>query len=154
MASIRLLSKYSKLVDSVVGKKNAFETMAQLSIFAASLAFSRHGILKKKVNVKLIPENREIRDAVLDKYRDQIDMLAMAHTESHEILKDGDELKDQRYKILENYANHGLSILEELKSKNPTDESGIDTVVEELVNVIKKLQSEINETEEIEKPDF
>lgn len=153
MANIRILSDYAALMDSIAGKNKAFETMAHAAVFSAGLAFSKKGIIKKNFKMKNVPENREIRDVVLDKFHEQIDMLSMAHTGSHEILKNQDDLKVERYKILELYANEGLAILDKIKGKNPTDLNGIDTVIQELSSI----SAEINKKDEnldIEEPDF
>jgi hypothetical protein len=55
----------------------------------------------------------------------------MAATESHEILDHkNDDLKDQRYEILENFTNQGLGILLKLREKSPTDVTGINVVTQ------------------------
>ena len=80
-------------------------------------------------------------------------MLSMASTENHEILQDTDDFKDQRYEIFQNFVNQGFDILLKKKNKNPTDTSGIDTVIQLMQEQSTKNIGKVSESE-LGKPDF
>ena len=113
------------------------------------MAFNKKGILKKEYKVKGSSPSREIRDNVLDgqDLTEQIDILALAHTGSHEILKDEEEIKDERYKIFQNYANTGLKFLSDIKEKKVTDTSGVDTVIQILSEISAENVSDLEDSE-------
>jgi dnd system-associated protein 4 len=127
MANIRIKKKYVNLVGDCYGATAPFRTMAQLASFCAMYAFNK----SIKVSSSKITSGQEIRDTVLDdvEYRNQIDMLAIAHTKQPEILLDDEETKNKRYKIFEDYVNAGLELLKEKKDKNLLDTNGLDTVL-------------------------
>ena len=154
MASIRIDKKFKNTLENLSPDKTdkkCFENYAHVASFAAGLAFLKGN--KKKYPLKNNPENTEIRDAVLDQdvYKQQIDMLVMAHEGSHKIIEETEENKSRKYGIFQDYVNNGLSIFEKIKSKNPNDESGIDTVIQILEEtssdyVIKGDKSEFGDT--------
>ena len=156
MARIWIHEDFNELMDSLSpsGKKQTFENFSHAAAFCAGLAFSKKGILKKEFKVKGSSPSREIRDNVLDgqDLKEQIDILALAHTGTHEILKDEEKIKDERYRIFQNYANTGLKLLLEMKEKKATDASGVDTVIQILSeisseNVSNLEDSQIGDTE-------
>lgn len=151
MARIWIHEEFNELMDllSPPGKDKTFENFSHAAAFCAGLAFNKKGVLKKEFRVKGSSPNREIRDNVLDgqDLKEQIDILALAHTGSHEILKDDSEIKDQRYRIFQNYANTGLKLLSEIKEKKPTDTSGIDTVIQILSEISAKNITRIEDSQ-------
>jgi len=151
MARIWIHEDFSELMDSLSpsGKEQTFENFAHAAAFCAGLAFNNKGILKKEFRVKGGSPNREIRDNVLDgqDLKEQIDILALAHTGSHEILKDDEEIKDERYRIFQNYANTGLKILLEIKEKKATDTSGVDTVIQILSEISSENISNLEDSQ-------
>lgn len=157
MANIFLDKKFDELLDEVSPKEGSddektFVTLAQASCFAAALAFNDGKKFKKNLKIN---KGREIRDTVLDnkEFKIQIDMLSMASTENHEILQDTDDFKDQRYEIFQNFVNQGFDILLKKKNKNPTDTSGIDTVIQLMQEQSTKNIGKVSESE-LGKPDF
>ena len=135
MASIWIDKKYVDLMSEIAPRegsedKRTFINMAHASCFAAALAYNQGKAFDKKLKIN---RGSEIRDTVLGnkEFTDQMNMLAMAVTESHEILDPkNDDLKNQRYEILENFANQGLDILLKLREKSPTDVTGINVVTQ------------------------
>jgi dnd system-associated protein 4 len=151
MARIWIDAEFDELMSSLSpsGKEQTFENFAHTAAFCAGLAFNKKGTLRKEFVVKGGAPNREIRDNVLDgqDLKEQIDILALAHTGSHEILKDDEETKDERYRIFQNYANTGLKLLAEIKEKKATDTSGVDTVIQILSEISSKNVSNIKHSE-------
>ena len=151
MARIWIHEDFNELMDelSPSGKEQTFENFAHAAAFCAALAFNKKGILKKEYKVKGSSPSREIRDNVLDgqDLKEQIDILALAHTGSHEILKDEEEIKDERYKIFQNYANTGLKFLSDIKEKKATDTSGVDTVIQILSEISAENVSDLEDSE-------
>lgn len=140
MARIWIHGDFDELMTSLspsAGKEQTFENFAHAAAFCAGLAFNKEGVLKKEFKVKGGSPHREIRDNVLDSkdLKEQVDILALAHTGSHEILKEEEDIKDQRYKIFQNYANTGLQLLSDMKNKRATDVSGVDTVMQILSEI-------------------
>ena len=135
MASIWIDKKYTELMSEIAPREGSedehtFTSMAHASCFAAALAYNQGKSFDKKLKIN---RGSEIRDTVLGnkEFTDQMNMLAMAVTESHEILDHkSDDLKDQRYEILENFTNQGLGILLKLREKSPTDVTGINVVTQ------------------------
>ena len=151
MARIWIHEDFNELMDelSPSGKEQTFENFAHAAAFCAALAFNKKGILKKEYKVKGSSPSREIRDNVLDgqDLKEQIDILALAHTGSHEILKDEEDIKDERYKIFQNYANTGLKFLSDIKEKKATDTSGVDTVIQILSEISAENVSDLEDSE-------
>lgn len=128
MANIRLKKKYANLIDDCYGAAAPFKTMAQLACFCAMYAFNK----SIEVESSKVTSGQEIRDVILDEkseYKNQMDMLAIAHTKDPQILSDNEEMKNKRYKIFEDYANAGLELLKEKKDRNILDTNGLDTVL-------------------------
>ena len=133
MATIFTDIKFVKLLEEIAPQKGSdtektFTTIAQACCFAAALAFNEGKKLDMKIKIK---RGSEVRDNVLDNkaYKQQIDLLAMAVTGSHEILQDNEDNKNKRYEIFQNFAHQGLELLTKYKANNPTDVTGIDTVI-------------------------
>lgn len=137
MAEIKIQEKFRSFSDECVSEKGPFKELAELACFCAHYAYSKGGKIKE---AKLTPTDRSIRDLVLDNthYKEQIDMLALAVTQDYKILMESQDVKAKRYKIFQNYVNFGLKLLYEKNKKNVSDTSGINTVLEVLIDQASK----------------
>jgi dnd system-associated protein 4 len=130
MADIHVLSKYNEIADSAKSDGGPFRQLAEFYCFCAHLAFIKGGkVPEVKISSK---EDRQVRDTVLNnaEYKNQIDTLALAVTKDYTILMETDEAISKRYKIFQNYVNHGLKLISQRRKKLPTDINGLDTVLE------------------------
>jgi dnd system-associated protein 4 len=152
MANIRIKKKYATLVDDCVGAVAPFKSMAQLACFASMYAFNQ----SVKITSVKATGGQEIRDAVLDdiEFKNQIGLLAIAHTKNPEILLDDEETKEKRFKIFEDYTNAGLELIKDKKDKDVLDTNGLDTILSILKDQTKSNLKLGEMTGKIEKPIF
>lgn len=103
-----------------------FDTMKDVFMFAAALGFRNH---------RHIPIQKSGGEPIsLRFFKDEdfniFNVIALSHTNDISILLDDDEYKDKKYRIIEEYANGGMSILIEEICKPVVDVNAFKKFVE------------------------
>ena len=113
-----LFMKLSKTKAKTQNKDVLFESNKDMFILAAALAF------KAKKKLKLDTKKNEIQLSVFQRSKDNmdvIDLVALGDTKDVYILDwDNDEIVDKKLRIIEEYANAGLEILDSILFRGKT----------------------------------
>ncbi|WP_395301156.1 hypothetical protein V1599_05565 [Enterobacter sp. ECC-175] len=142
MATFYFDNKYSiisaKLADEKVVKTGdkIFNSFVDLAVFAAIVAIN-------KTPTPIEKNGREIPDRIFISNHKEglVYMIALMDTKDPYILKD----ERKCWKIFQEYANTGMSEIAGWLTDNPTDITGVDT----LLNIIANRASNLLDIEEI-----
>ena len=131
MATIYLPNDLRATVDELAGSGKPFPTNMELSIFAAMVGHSES--LSEEVGTN--NRGNEIPESIYkNNDRDgMVYLLALDETGDPDILREEKNL--QAWKIFESYAAGGLRKIHEWMVNNPTDHTGVDTLLSEIAKI-------------------
>lgn len=137
MAMVYIADRYKGLTERLckqhtkIGGRSVFSTYMQLLVFAAMVGY------RDRNREELEPGSKgpEIDESVFS--RGTMDGVAYLMALDHH--KDGDILRDTRdaecWKIIESYANHGFSIIEQWLLDQPGDVDGVETILSRMLGM-------------------
>lgn len=147
MATFYFDSKYTNLCSKLADEKiiktgdKIFSTLLDLAVFAAIIAIN-------KGRTQLEKNGNEIPDRIFTNNNKEglVYMIALLETKDPYILKDDRAC----WKIFQEYANTGMSEISGWLTDNPTDITGVDT----LLNSIAEKASQLLDKNEAQIPDI
>ena len=103
-----------------------FDNMKDVFMFALALGFKHN---KKEVIVKSGGEPISLR-IFTDEDENIFNVIALSHTNDISILLDDDDILEKKYKLMEEFANGGMSIIADAFCKPVVDESEFKKFIE------------------------
>jgi len=147
MATFYLPEDQRDLINALYGSsEKPFATMYEVAIFAAMVAVDddRFDPLDASERGQEIPERIFADNDKLG----LVFVLAASHAGDSDVLSD--ERYDEVWRIFEGYAKSGLSLIEGWRQENPTDESGLDTLLEKINTKARALLHEDGSKKDID----
>lgn len=151
MATIYIDKKYSNLCAQLVDDKvvqtgeKIFNTYMDLSIFSAMIAM-------EKGRIPVENNGTEIPDRVF--YNNQkeglVYLIALLETKDPYVLKDD----KQCWRIFQEYVNTGMSEISSWLIDNPTDDTGVDTLLNSIAEKASALLNTETQSGDIPEIDF
>ena len=141
MRDIRRPDKAEPLVELLTSARRGedgqatFDTIMDLLIFAAGIGFSfeaREAVPSASKGIPYLIFERNQKDGY-------IYVLALAATDNPEVLTA--EKADFAVEIFEEYAAGGLDLIQRWLNENPTDVTGVQTLMSHLVGKLKSAES-------------
>ena len=146
MRSIRYSKAHEETVKRIGGE--LFDTMREFVCFAAMLGFEldRREVLGES-------ETEVIDGRIFGNHQPAIEVLdaiGLAHSKELDIFNDGRE--EELLTCFEEFANGGLSRIEEILESNPGDIKGIDTLIDYIIydymkNDLKDVNTDVHDIE-------